>query len=83
MGSSSLAQICQRVTDMIRRIFVKWGYDVANYLDDFGATESVEWAERAFNKLAKLFEKARVREAQEKAWAPSTYMVFLGIGVVP
>ena len=50
-----------------------------NYLDDFGAAESWDLADDRFKLLREILKKCGLEEAFDKAWSPSTRMVFLGI----
>jgi len=79
MGLRSAALICQRLTNAIAFIYNKWGWDVINYLDDFGGAEVWEKAEEAFDVLRNLLIACGLEESVAKACAPSTCMLFLGI----
>lgn len=80
MGSSSSAQICQKITNMIAQIYYNlYEEEVKNFLDDFGSATEESKALWAFEKLAELFQKMGIEEGLEKACAPATVMVFLGI----
>ena len=81
MGSRSSARCCQMVTSAVVFIYTKWGFFAVNYLDDLGAAEAAEKAERAFQQLCDLLAQFGPREAWEKTVLPSTLMVFLGIEV--
>lgn len=80
MGSSSAAQICQKITNMIRRMYSQnMGQEVVNFLDDFAGASIPEEADRDFSDLGELLKEIGVTEGLEKACAPSTLMTFLGI----
>lgn len=79
MGLRSAAQMCQRVTSAIGFIFKKRGFDVINYLDDFGGAETPGKANEAFEVLGSIIQSAGLEESQQKAVPPSTSMIFLGI----
>ena len=79
MDGASSAYCCQRSTDIITYLFKQHGYDDINYLDDLGGAETVELADQAFHCLGWIMERIGVKEAQNKAIAPSVMVVFLGI----
>jgi hypothetical protein len=79
MGLRTAALICQRLTNAVSFIYNKWGWFAVNYLDDFGGAEVWEKAEKAFVELGRLLKECGLEESLLKAWAPNTWMVFLGI----
>lgn len=80
MGSSSSAQICQKITDMIRYVFEnRYDDEVRNFLDDFFSAQIAHKAEQSFLNMAKLLEVLGIEEGQDKACSPDTSMVVLGI----
>ena len=82
-GSRSAAFQCQRSSSAIRHIYRNHhpGYDLVNYLDDFGSAEHWDLAEEAFIYLANLLTQAGLLESVAKQSKPSTIMTFLGIGI--
>ena len=79
MGSKSAAYCCQRTSSAITYIFEKEGFEDINYLDDLGAAENEDEAERAFECLGRILSAIGIQEAHDKASPPSYMMVFLGI----
>ncbi len=79
MGLRSACQACQRVTNLISHIFKKRGHSVVNYLDDFAGAAEPSVAGAAFQELGNVLSQVGLVEAQAKAAAPATKMVFLGI----
>ena len=79
MGMKSSALFCQRVSNLIRHILQDEGYDIVNYLDDFGGAETWDRAEEAFVALGEVLEKSGLGDAVEKRVPPCCIMVFLGI----
>lgn len=80
MGSSSSAQICQKITDLIRYIFENRYHDeVKNFLDDFFSAQVESEAEISFNNLKDLLRILGIEESLEKACPPNTRAVVLGI----
>ena len=78
-GLRSAAFICQRVTNAIAHLHRWNGYNLINYLDDFGGVKKPSKANEAFAQLGTLLSDLGVQEATQKAEAPSTNMEFLGI----
>ena len=78
-GLRSAAFICQRVTNAIAHLHRWHGYNLINYLDDFGGVEKPSKANEAFAQLGTLLSDLGVQEATQKAEAPSTNIEFLGI----
>ena len=79
MGLRSSALMCQRLTDAIRLIFASDGFNVVNYLDDFGGCDTLDKAWLAYEKLKELLGDCGIEESVEKACPPDTRMIFLGI----
>ena len=79
MGLRSSALMCQRLTDAIRLIFTSDGFNVVNYLDDFGGCDTLDKAWLAYEKLKELLRDCGIEESVEKACPPDTRMIFLGI----
>ena len=55
------------------------GYDIINFLDDFGGADTPDRAHRAYQNLGLLLQTLNLRESEEKSLPPSTKMIFLGI----
>ena len=81
MGLHYSACFCQMLTDVISYIFSQEGFEVVNYIDDFGGAEAEDTAWQAFYSLGKIISVIGLREATEKASPPSSIMVFLGLEV--
>lgn len=79
MGLRSSAFCCQRVTNAVKFIFEKRGYDLVSYLDDMASAETWEKAMEAFVSLKCLLEEAGLEDSEIKEWAPSVDMLFLGV----
>lgn len=80
MGSTSSAQICQRITTFIARIFHDiTEQEVKNFLDDFGSASVESEAQNNFDEFGILLDRLGVEESKEKACPPATQMNFLGI----
>ncbi len=79
MGLRSAAYICQRLTSAVKYIFSNMGFEVLNYIDDFGGVENPDKAWEAFAALAELFQLLGLEESAEKAVPPNSCMLFLGI----
>lgn len=80
MGSTSSAQICQKITDMVSFVF-KERYDdeLKNFLDDFFSANVEDGARASFESLKELLDTMGIEESPEKACPPATQMVVLGI----
>ncbi|ESO82639.1 hypothetical protein LOTGIDRAFT_155653 [Lottia gigantea] len=81
MGLRSNAIICQRTTSSIRYMFGRRGFQVVNYLDDFGGAETPDRASEANRVLGDLLKSCGIEEAPDKAVFPTTRMVFLCVSV--
>ena len=78
MGLRSSAFCCQAVTEMVAKVTSKYCHSLV-YLDDFGGAERPEDADSAFELLGKAVEYFGLKEANDKAVAPTTQMDWLGI----
>lgn len=78
-GLRSAASLCQRLSCAITFIVNKYGYDIINYIDDFGGAEVPEKAADAYYTVKYVLKSAGAVESAEKAIPPSTSMIFLGI----
>lgn len=79
MGLKSSAFFCQKVTNLIRHILEDEGFEVVNYLDDFGGAETWDRAQSAFRALGDILDKAGLKDSKDKRIPPTVNMVFLGI----
>ena len=79
MGLRSSAHICQRLTNSLAYMYRNLGFEIVNYLDDFAGVEIKQDVDRAFFKLKSLLSACRIEESEQKVYAPSTRMEFLGI----
>lgn len=80
MGSSSSAQICQKVTDMVRFVFEqRFDDQVRNFLDDFFSANSDSEVWESYENLGKLLDTMGIEENPEKACPPAACMIVLGI----
>ena len=79
MGLRSSAMCCQRITNAIRHLYQKRGYDFVAYLDDLASAEVASQADQAYSEMGKLFEEAGLQEQKQKSVPPSTNIVFLGV----
>lgn len=80
MGSSSSAQICQKITDMVRYIFEnRYDDEVRNFLDDFFLAQVESRAEDSYKNLNILLEQIGIDENLTKACPPNEQAVVLGI----
>ena len=78
MGLRSSAYCCQAVTEMVAKIVSKEGHCLV-YLDDFGGAELKDKALSVFHHLGKVLDYFGLKEAPEKAVAPTNKMDWLGI----
>jgi len=78
-GLRSSAYVCQTTTSAVTFIQKEKGYDVCNYLDDFGGAEVPEVADTAFADLQSTLASLGLDESEQKAVPPTTCMTFLGI----
>lgn len=80
MGSSSSAQICQKITDMVSYIFQnRFEDEVKNFLDDFFSAQVENSAFESYLNMHELLKQLGIVESLEKACAPNTQMIVLGI----
>lgn len=80
MGSTSSAQICQKITDMVRYIFeMRYNDYVHNFLDDFFSAQVELHAWSSYQNMHTLLDNLGMEESKEKACPPNTQMVVLGI----
>ena len=59
----------------------KQGYAIVPYLDDYGGADTPNRARLAFQTLRLLFKTLNLVENEQKASAPCTKMIFLGIEI--
>lgn len=80
MGSSSSAQICQKITDMIRFIFEnRYDDEVRNFLDDFFSAQIESKAEDSYVNMGLLLKRVGIEENVEKACSPKEKAIVLGV----
>ena len=79
MGLRSAAMCCQRLTNAVRYIYQKQGYDLVPYLDDLATAEVPEVANQAFETMGDVLADAGLDEAVPKAENPHHDRVFLGV----
>ena len=79
MGLRSAALCCQRVSDAVSFICQSQGFQVINYLDDFGGAEKWDRADEAYHRLGDILRDCGLIESAEKACPPSCIMTFLGV----
>ncbi len=79
MGLRSAAMMCQRVTSGIAYLQKQDGYELVNFLDDFGGCETQEKAQEASDNLGAILKDAGLEEAKDKEWRPAQVMEFLGV----
>ena len=72
-------QTCQRATNIIVYICKQNRVEILNYFDDLAGAETQVRAQVAFEFLGDLLTKLGFAESANKACAPATRMVFLGI----
>ncbi len=71
--------LCQRVTDALRQIFQKLGFDLINYIDDFVSGEEWQQASAAYTCLGRLLEDSGVKQRGRKACSPDVKLIILDI----
>ena len=75
-GAKAMQGTTTAVTDILRCE----GYDVLNYIDDLaGVHKDEDKALAAYNRTAELLAELGLVEAKDKATAPSTTMIWLGV----
>lgn len=80
MGSTSSAQICQKITNLVRYIFEnRYDDEVRNFLDDFFSAQIESEAANSYQNLMKLLQTLGIEENLKKACPPAESMVVLGI----
>lgn len=79
MGLRTSALCCQRITNAMKHMMEKRGYDLVPYLDDTGTAEVWEHADECFTTLRAVIKQSGAEEAVAKAVSPVCKMVFLGI----
>jgi hypothetical protein len=78
-GLRSASMACQRTTKALSYIHNKHGYNSDVYLDDFCGADTPDRAADAFQDLQRIIRNAGFDEALDKAIAPCTKMIFLGV----
>ena len=80
-GSRHGTQIFQRLSDAIRHMMRRLGYDVINYVDDFVGVATPSVARRSYDALIELLEKLGLEVSSKKLVPPSTKATCLGIEI--
>lgn len=79
MGARHAAGCCHRSTAALIHIHESQGYRATCFIDDMAGGNKPGRAFEAFRALQNLLEDVGIKEAKDKACAPSTLMIFLGI----
>ena len=79
MGQRNAAMACSRTTDAIMFMHAQDGFDGANYLDDLIGVADPGASAAAFNALGELLHELGLEENHDKACAPDSCQVVLGI----
>ncbi len=79
MGISTSCYCGQMVTDVLRFIYQKSGYDMVNYLDNLAGAELWFLADSAFEEMSKLIDATNLGESVAKRCYPDTSLIFWGI----
>ena len=79
MGLRSAAMCCQRITNAIKYIVEKKGFDLVSYLDDMVSAEIWSEAEKCMATLRGVLRESGAEEAESKTVFPTCTMLFLGI----
>ena len=80
-GSRHGTQIFQRISDAIRFIMRRDGYDVINYVDDFVGVATPSVAKKSYDHLSKLLERLGLDVSVKKLVPPATSAVCLGVRI--
>ena len=65
MGLRFSAMCCQRITNAIRHLYQKRGYDLVAYLDDLASAEMPSQADQAYSEMGKVLEEAGLQEQKK------------------
>ena len=65
MGLRSLAICCQRITNAIRHLHQKRGYDLVAYLDDLASEEVPSQAYQAYSEMGKVLDEAGLQKHKQ------------------
>ncbi len=71
--------LCQSVTDALRLIYQKRGYDLVNFLDDLAVTEIWNKAYQADKQLGELITDSGLKKKEVKHIPPTVRMIFIGV----
>ena len=80
-GSRHGTQIFQRLSDAIRHMMRRLGFDVINYVDDFVGVGTPCVARRSYDALIELLQKLGLEVSSKKLVPPSTKATCLGIEI--
>ena len=78
-GTKHGSQIFQRLSNAVRHILRRHGYDVINYIDDFIGFGTPEVAEKSFQCLYQILQNLGLTISQKKLITPATRVVCLGV----
>lgn len=81
MGQRNAAMACSRTTDAVMYIHKEAGYSGTNYLDDLIGVATAETSTSAYEHLGQTLYDLGLVENLNKACAPSTVQVVLGIEI--
>ena len=79
MGLRSAAMCCQRLTNAIKYIVERRGYDLVAYLDDMVTAEDWQKAEHCYFTIRWIIKESGAEEAHSKSVPPTCTMLFLGV----
>ena len=79
MGQRNAAMACSRTTDAIMYMHAQDGFEGTNYLDDLIGVADPSASALAYNALGELLHELGLEENTNKACAPSSCQVVLGI----
>ena len=80
-GSRHGTQIFQRISDAVRFMMRRAGYDVINYVDDFVGVATPSVAHQSYEHLTKLLERLGLDVSVKKLVSPSTSAICLGVEI--
>ena len=79
MGLRSAALCCQRITNAIKYIVERRGYDLVAYLDDMVSAETWLKAEHCHITIRWVISESGAEESEAKVVGPTCKMLFLGV----
>ncbi len=66
MGMNISSFLCQSVSDAIRYIYQKMGFDLVNYLDDLATAQSWHKADEADQQMGQVIGSSGLEEKETK-----------------